>query len=82
MPMIRWMQVNGRPAAEQLEAADLGYFPFHDVTQPIPLFSALEVFARAARDEGPDIGCRVVTGASVVELAMMGKVALGARTPR
>lgn len=82
MPLIRWMQVNGRPVTERLDAADLGYFPFHDVTQPIPLFRALEMFALAARYEGPDIGCRVVTGASVVELAMMGKVALGARTPR
>lgn len=82
MPMIRWMAEHGRPVHERLSAVDLGYFPFHDVSRPIPLVPALALFRQAAQIEGPDIGCRVVSSAGILEIAMMGKVALGARTPR
>ena len=80
--MIRWMHHNGRPLEQRLSVVDLAYVPLHDPNMPIPVYAAAAFFREAARREGPDIGCRVVASTSVMELAMIGKVALGARTPR
>lgn len=81
MPMVRWMLENGRPVEDRLAAADLAYVPLDNPAMPIPAFSVARFFRDASRAEGPDIGCRVVSKASIVELAMIGKVALGTRNP-
>jgi AraC-like DNA-binding protein len=80
--MLRWMQANGRPVEARLAAADLGYLPLHEPDRPIPLLNAIAFVREAGRLEGPDIGCRVVSATSILELAMLGRVALGMRTPR
>lgn len=82
VPMIRWMHANGRPLEQRLSDVDLGYMPLREPNSPVPVYAAAAFFRDAARREGPDIGCRVVASTSVMELAMIGKVALGARTPR
>ncbi len=82
VPFVRWMFENGRPVDQRLDAAGLGSLPLQDPDQPIPVFSAAALLRDMARQEGPDIGCRVVSSASILELATLGRVALGARTPR
>ncbi|MGH0032952.1 MAG: helix-turn-helix domain-containing protein [Myxococcota bacterium] len=82
LPLLRWLEENDRPVRERLAAVDLGWVRLHDLGQPVPLHSVAAFFREMARIEGADIGARVVSGASVIELAMLGKVALGARTPR
>lgn len=82
VPFVRWMNENGRPAERRLAAADLAAYPFQDPDRPIPLVSTVAFLREMSRREGPDIGCRVVSSASLHELATLGRVALGARTPR
>ncbi len=82
IPMTHWMTANHRPLERRLQEVDLGYVPFIDPNQPIPLRNTARFFANAARNEGPDIGCRVVSETSIQELALIGSVALGAPTPR
>jgi AraC-like DNA-binding protein len=81
-PMVRWMQANGRPVRPRLEDADLGYLLHLDPNRPVPLLNGLAFLRDLGRREGPDIGCRMVAATSVLELAMLGKVALGAPRPR
>lgn len=81
VPMMRWLVANRRPLEQVLRDADLGYMTFVDPNQPIPLRNAAKFFAIVAKIEGPDIGCRVVSDTSVKELALIGKIALGATTP-
>lgn len=82
VPMMRWMSTQRRPVERALNDVGLGYAKFIDPNQPIPLRNAVRFYTNAAEAEGPDIGCRVISESSVLELAMIGKVALGAPTPR
>ena len=79
--MVRWMGANGRPVEERLAAANLSYVSIDLPEQPVPALNVATFFRNAGRDEGADIACRVVSETSILELAMIGKVALGARTP-
>lgn len=79
--MIRWLEANHRPVESLLRSSDLACFPIEDPTAPIPVLNAARFFRAVACQEGPDIGCRVIHAASVQELALLGRVALGARTP-
>jgi AraC-like DNA-binding protein len=81
MPLLNWLQANGRPIEARLRAVDLAAVPFGDPMRPIPLLSVAAFLRETGRLEGPDIGCRVVSQTSVLELALLGKVALGTRTP-
>lgn len=82
IPMLRWMTKNHRPINERLAEADLRALSFVDPDTPIPLRNAAAFFRNAERDEGPDIACRVVGENSIQELALVGRVVLGAHTPR
>jgi len=81
IPFMRWMAMHRRPLEQRLQEADLGYMMFIDPNQPVPLRNVAQFFANAARDEGPDIGCRIVSESTLKELAFIGRVILGARTP-
>jgi len=70
-----------RPLEQRLQEADLGYMMFIDPNQPVPLRNVAQFFTNAARDEGPDIGCRIVSESTLTELAFIGRVVLGATTP-
>ncbi len=82
VPFLRWMYEADRPVERLLEDADLAMLPFLDPVRPIPVWSAAAFLRGLSRQEGPDIGCRVVSSASILELATLGRIALGARTPR
>lgn len=82
LPMLRWMQRNGRPVKSLLEEADLQFLPYIDPQQPIPLRNGIRLLDALAATEQPDIGLRMVSEHSVHELAFIGRVALGAKTPR
>ena len=81
IPMLRWMAANRRPVEQRLAEVDLMAVTFINPDTPIPLHNVVAFFANAARDEGPDIGCRVVSENSIQELALIGRVVLGAQTP-
>jgi AraC-like DNA-binding protein len=82
MPLVRWMQANGRPVEESLRAVDLGFVLKGDAYLPIPLGPALAFLRNASAVEGPDLPLRVVSNASVSELGMIGRIALGGGTVR
>ncbi len=82
VPFMRWMLANGRPLEARLRAADLGYFPHGEPDLPIPLIPAIAFVAAASRDDGADLPCRLVSAASLRELGLIGRVALGSRTVR
>lgn len=81
VPMINWLTARDRPVSGLMKAAHLDADPAFDPMGPIPLFNVINFLREVAQTEGPDIGCRVVSEASIVEIAMLGKVALGTRTP-
>ncbi len=82
IPFVRWMYVNHRPLEARLEAADLSSLVFHAPDHPIAVFNAARFLREMERAEGPDIGCRVVTPTTVLEIGKLGRMAIGARTPR
>jgi len=81
LPTLRWLSANGGSIDRRLEEVDLpagvGSNPF----RPIPLVHAAALLRNAARDFGPDLPCRIIAEAANIEIAMLGKVALGARSP-
>ncbi|MEQ8699403.1 MAG: AraC family transcriptional regulator [Bauldia litoralis] len=82
MPLLRWLHQNGHRPDSLAAEVDLPALPYCDPMQPIPLLAALDLLRRASELEGPDICCRVVSETSALELLLLGKVALGTRTPR
>jgi AraC-like DNA-binding protein len=81
VPTLRWLADNGVSIERTLREVDLSLSPITDPFRPIPLAHVAALLRNAARRHGPDLPCRIVSGASGLELAMLGKVALGARTP-
>lgn len=82
VPFLRWMRANGFPAEGPLRAADLRDPVGDDADRPVALASVLAFAADLARRTGGDIGCRVVSEASLGDLGSLGRVMLGAHTPR
>lgn len=82
LPVVRWMENNNRPSVRSLERADLSYWFNLAPEDPIPVLNAIRLLRDEARANGPDLGNRIVTEASIGELAYIGRIALGARTPR
>lgn len=80
--IVRWMIANGRPTEERLANAGLGYLVFRQDDDPIPLLNAVHLLERTAQIEGPDIAIRVVSSTTIIELASIARIALGAKTPR
>jgi len=81
LPTLRWLAANGDSVDRRLRQVDLpasiGPNPF----RPIPLVHAAALLRNAAVDFGPDLPFRIVSEAADIEIAMLGKVALGARSP-
>lgn len=82
VPMIRWMAKNRRPLHDMLRAADLGYFSIDEPDRPIPLLNVASFFREAGRREGPDIAARTVSATSILDLGLLARAVIGARTPR
>jgi AraC-like DNA-binding protein len=81
LPMLSWLRANGSPVEERLQQAGLAFVLGADPMRPVPLISVATFLRDTARAEGPDIGCRVVSETSILEILLLGKVALGTRTP-
>lgn len=81
VPAVRWLAANGRAVEPPLRSADLASVPFSDPLRPVPLLKVGALLRTIAQAEGPDIPCRIVAEADVLELALLGRVALGTRTP-
>ena len=64
-----------------LRQVGLGTAPFGDPLRPVSLLSVGSLLRAIAQAEGPDIACRIVAEASLLELALLGRVALGTQTP-
>ncbi len=81
IPAVRWLDAHGRRVEPLLVAADLASAPFGDPLRPISLLNVGGLLREIASVEGPDMPCRIVAEASTLELALIGRVALGTRTP-
>ncbi|WP_139840092.1 AraC family transcriptional regulator [Pseudoruegeria sp. SK021] len=66
-----------------MRATQLSYVSWDHPELPIPLVSALAFLAEvAAREDLPDLGCKVVTPDSVAELGVLGRAAMEGPTVR
>src|SRR5271165_4396119 len=81
LPTLHWLAGEGASVERALAEADLSLSPIADPFRPIPLVHVAALLRNAAREYGRDLPCRVVSRSSSLEIAMLGKVALGARTP-
>jgi len=81
LPAIRWLKVHDIDSEPFLQPFGLSSAPFGDPFRPVPLLHVGGFLRAIARKEGPDVTCRIVGEASTTELALLGSVALGTRTP-
>jgi AraC-like DNA-binding protein len=81
LPALRWLQVHDIDSEPFLQPLGLSSAPFGDPFRPVPLLRVGGLLQAIARKEGPDVPCRIVSEASTAELALIGSVALGTRTP-
>ncbi len=81
LPTLHWLASEGLSVDRALAEVDLSLSPITHPFRPIPLAHAAALLRNAAREHGPDLPCRIVSKTSSLEIAMLGKVALGARTP-
>jgi len=81
LPTIRWLKAQGIDSDPFLQPFGLSSAPFGDPFRPIPLLHVGSLLRAIARKEGPDVACKIVGEASTTELALLGSVALGTRTP-
>jgi AraC-like DNA-binding protein len=81
LPTLRWLADHGVATETALASVDLPADLISDPFRPVPLVHVAALLRNAARDFGPDLPCRIISTAGSLELAMLGKVGLGARTP-
>ena len=81
LPTLHWLAEEGASIERALAEVGLSSSPITDPFRPIPLVHAAALLRNAAREHGPDLPCRVLSRSDSLEIAMLGKVALGARTP-
>ncbi len=82
LPTISFFARRGLPVEEYLEEAGLSSGLMDDPLRPVPLVLVAGLLVKAARQIGPDLPCQIVAEADGLELAVMGKVALGSTTGR
>ena len=81
LPTLHWVAGEGVSIERSLAKVDLSLSPITHPFRPIPLTRVAALLRNAAREHGPDLPCRIVSKTSSLEVAMLGRVALGARTP-
>lgn len=74
MPLLGWLDANGRDCEELLRAADLTYVLSRGPDLPVPLFRAIDFLVAASAAEGIDFACRAVSTASVGQLGGIGAI--------
>jgi AraC-like DNA-binding protein len=82
IPLLKFLIKRRHPVEQILRDAGIGYVWIEDPYAPIPIKALEKVTARAAQLEGPDVACRAVTDNSLRDIAALGAIALGARSPR
>jgi len=82
VPLLKFLILQRHPVEQILRDAGIGYVWIEDPYAPIPIRALEKVAIRAAQLEGPDVACRAVTENSLHDIAALGAIALGARTPR
>jgi len=80
--VVRWLTRNGRSVDPLLQASGLAPFDLTEPNNVIPLIPASEFVKLVQESEGPDIGCRVVTSATLSRIGGMGQVLLRGPTIR
>jgi AraC-like DNA-binding protein len=80
--LIRWLTENGRSVEPFLEASGLAAFNVSDPNNVIPLFPASEFCKLVMRQEGPDIGARIVDPSTIFRIGGAGQVLLRGPTIR
>jgi Arabinose-binding domain of AraC transcription regulator, N-term len=81
LPTLYWLANEGVSIERALAEVDLSLSPITHPFRPIPLTHVAALLRNAAREHGPDLPCRIVSRTSNLEVALLGSVALGARTP-
>lgn len=81
LPAIRWLKARDIDHEPFLQLSGLSSAPYGDPLRPVPLLHVGSLLRAIARKEGPDVACKIVGEASTTELALLGSVALGTRTP-
>ena len=82
VPFLRWAQLNRVDLDGMLKTVGLASLPYLLAEHPISVVAAAAFIRELQRREGPDIGCRVVSDTSVMELGTFGRLVLGTATPR
>ncbi len=81
LPTLHWLADEGVPIERALAEVDLSPSPITHPFRSIPLVHAAALLRNAAREHGPNLPCRILSRTTSLEVAMLGRVALGARTP-
>jgi len=79
-PILDWMAVNDRRAAERLAARDLSWIAGHPPERPVPLLPAVALLVDLSRAHGPDLPSRVAQSRGIFNIGPLGARALGAGT--
>ena len=82
VPLLKWLAARGRPVEDMLRAAGMGYVWVENPYAPVPIRALEHLVIQAARLEGPDVGCRIIGERSLHDIAALGEIALGSRSPR
>jgi AraC-like DNA-binding protein len=82
LPTISFFARRGIAAESFLEDAGLSAELMDNPMRPVPLVLVAGLLRNAARQIGPDLPCQIVSDAEDLELAVMGKIALGTLTAR
>lgn len=82
IPLMKLLARRRHPVDQILRDAGIGYVWIEDPYAPIPVRALEKVAVRAARLEGPDVGCQAVADNGLHEIASLGVICFGARTAR
>lgn len=82
VPFLDWADANDLDPAPFLKAAALDWLPAPAHLQPVPLVSVVQLYCLLSRRFGPAIIPRIVGPGIMEQLAFLGRVLLGARSPR
>jgi AraC-like DNA-binding protein len=81
MPTLSWLAKQAYPVEQLLRRHKLASVLYCSPLRPIPLVSVAGFLEEIAETEGPDLPFRIISETHPLELAQIGRVALGAQTP-
>ncbi|QYZ71664.1 helix-turn-helix transcriptional regulator [Neotabrizicola shimadae] len=81
-PFVKWAAENRRPIEPMLNDVGLPHVWMEEPNLLIPHYAMVDLLDRLQREEGPDIGCRVVKETSLLEIGLIGRAAMTGRSLR